>query len=212
MARTRLPPEAPPLSCNLAPVEAKSARAACQDDNLWHGHAKSGAELDHVLKSDLGHFDNLLGQTPVNDLQDIHAVFHHLRHRSIENRYFKHRFDHEVPLDPLLWTRHGCQPVWSGATGGRHFIHVHGKVLGACRLGSGGPPDRRRVVQLAPTLPGPGRPLSPWGGVVLVRCQEHLQRELLVAPVLTQPTPSAATGAPRSTATRCAVNIHDVNS
>ena len=108
--------------------------------------------------------------------------------------------------------RHGCQPVWSGATGGRHLIHVHGKVLGACRLVSGGPSDRRHVVQLAPPLPAPGRRLSPWGGVVLVRGQERLQRELLMAPALTQPTLSVATGAPRSTATRCAVNIHDVNS
>ena len=47
---------------------------------------------------------------------------------------------------------------------------------------------------------------------MLKRGHEHLQRKLLMAPVLTQPTLSAATGAPRSTATRCAVNIHDVNS
>ena len=55
-------------------------------------------------------------------------------------RYPTHRFDkllHDVPLNPLLWTRHGCQPVWSGATGGRHLVHVHGKELGACRLGKG---------------------------------------------------------------------------
>ena len=67
-----LPPEAPPLSCNLAPNEAKCAHAACQDDGLWHWHfhqllrqlrlAKSGAERDHVLKSNLGHIDSLLGQ------------------------------------------------------------------------------------------------------------------------------------------------------
>ena len=63
-----------------------------------------------------------------------------------------------------------------------------------------------------PPLPAPGRRLSPWGGMVLIRGQEHLQRELLMAPVLTQPALSAATGAPRSTANSCAVNIHDVNS
>ena len=56
------------------------------------------------------------------------------------------------------------------------------------------------------------RRLSPWAGVVLIRGQEHLQRELLVAPVLTQPALCAATGALRSTANSCAVNIHDVNS
>ena len=71
--------------------------------------------------------------------------------------------------------------------------------------------DRRRVVQLAPPLPAPGRRRSPWGGVMPGRGEEHLQRDLLVAPVLSQPALSAATSAPRSTANRCAVNIHDVN-
>ena len=69
--------------------------------------------------------------------EDLHHNVHQLRHRSIKNRYTTHRFDkllHEVPLDPLLWTRHGRQPVWSGATGGRHLVNVHGKILGACRL------------------------------------------------------------------------------
>ena len=43
-------------------------------------------------------------------------------------------------------------------------------------------PERGRVVHLVPpTAPGPA--LSPWGGVVLVRGQEHLQRELLMPPV-----------------------------
>ena len=41
----------------------------------------------------------------------------------------------------------------------------------------------RGVVHLALLSPAPGLHLSPWGGVVLVRGQEHLQRELLVPPV-----------------------------
>ena len=54
--------------------------------------------------------------------------------------------------------------------------------LSACRL------ERRSllahgVVQLTLLLPAPGLDLSTWGGVVLVRGQEHLQRELLMPPV-----------------------------
>ena len=37
------------------------------------------------------------------------------------------------------------------------------------------------LVTLLP--PTPGQHLSPWGGVVLVRGQEHSQRELLMPPV-----------------------------
>ena len=52
---------------------------------------------------------------------------------------------------------------WPGAPGGRHIIHVHRTVHGACRLGKGRPPDLRRKVQLEILLPGPGLLLSPWG-------------------------------------------------
>ena len=41
----------------------------------------------------------------------------------------------------------------------------------------------RGVVQLALLLSAAGLALSPWGGVVFVRGQEHLQRELLMPPV-----------------------------
>ena len=49
--------------------------------------------------------------------------------------------------------------ILSGATNDKHLVNVHGKVLGACRQESGGPPDRHHVVQLASPLPGPGCPL-----------------------------------------------------
>ena len=137
-------------------------------------------------------------------------LFFHQRHRNIDHRCGDDLL-HGVPLVPLL-RPDLREPVRPGEPDGRHLVNVQSKVLGACRLGSGGPPDRRRVVQLAPLLAAPGRRLSPWGGMVLIRGQEHLQRELLMAPMLTQPALSAATGAPRSTANSCAVNIHDVNS
>ena len=49
------------------------------------------------------------------------------------------------------------------------------------RLGSGGPPERRRVVLLAPPLPGPGR-LQARCAVVRVRGQGRSDRLLLVSP------------------------------
>ena len=58
--------------------------------------------------------------------------------------------------------------------------NVHRKVLGTSRLGGGHPPERGRVLQLAPPPLAPGRRLSPWGGMVLKRGQEHPQRQLLM--------------------------------
>ena len=42
-------------------------------------------------------------------------------------------------------------------------------------------PERRREVHLVILLPGPGRVLSPWGGVVFVRGQGCSHRLLLVS-------------------------------
>ena len=49
-------------------------------------------------------------------------------------------------------------------------------------------------------LPAPGPTLSPWGGVVIIRGQEHLQRELLMPPVRPQPALAAS---PRCTLSVC---------
>ena len=64
-------------------------------------------------------------------------------------------------------------------------------------------PERRRKVQLEILLPGPGRLLSPLGGVVLVRGQGRSDRLLLVSPPRAQssllsPLRSSCPGLPAS--------------
>ena len=152
--RTRQPPVHPPPRCEqLTPRNTSGRGAQREEDRLrpWHVHqlfhhlqlAGHGAQRDPVVEVDRGHSDNLLDRGRLVEAgEDLHHHVHHLRHRSIKNWHPRHRFDkllHEVPLDPLLWTRHGRQTVWSGATGGRHLVNVRGKVLGACRLGRGAP-------------------------------------------------------------------------
>ena len=193
------PPVGPPprtlVLRNLAPSIGRNICATCQDDVPWHGHIH---ELLHQLRiperrvprglvhSDLGHFDNLLEnkQRGVEEHKNLHQLSHHLRYRSIEHRQ-GHNVDgllHDAPLNPLLRTRHVGHTVWSGATDGKHLAkNVHGKVLGACRLGSGGPPDRRRVVQLASPTPWP------WPSSVRQGLGDRL---LLVPPGSTQSSPS----------------------
>ena len=134
----------------VAPSIARNICATCQDDVPWYGHIH---ELLHQLRiperrapsslvhSDLGHLDNLLEnrQRGVEEHKNLRQLSHHLRHRSIEHRQ-GHNVDgllHDAPLNPLLRTRHVGHTVWSGATDGRHLVNVHGKVLGACHLGSG---------------------------------------------------------------------------
>ena len=100
----------------------------------------------------------------IDEPEHIHQLFHRLRHRRIKQRDHRHVVDnllHGAPLHPLLRSRHVKQTVWPGATGGRHVIHVHRIVHGACRLGRGMPPDLRRKVQLEIPLPGLGLILSP---------------------------------------------------
>ena len=55
-------------------------------------------------------------------------------------------------------------------------------MLHTCRQGRRMRPERRREVHLVILLPGPGRLLSPWGGVVLVPGQGRSDRLLLVTP------------------------------
>ena len=74
--------------------------------------AHRGAHRD-VIKQDLGHFDNLLGnrQKRVEKAHDIRQLFHHLRHKCINNLHHgstAHEVDnvlHGVPLDTLLRPR-----------------------------------------------------------------------------------------------------------
>ena len=116
-------------TADTPPNDACCASAACQDDGHVHQlfrqlrHTKCSAVRDHVLKRNLGHLNNLLGQTPVEDLQDIHQMFHHLRHKSVK---IEHRHKHEgqdhllhgVPLDPLLrpWLSEWSQPQIPGSS------------------------------------------------------------------------------------------------
>ena len=129
-----------------------------------------------LVQRDLRHFDNRLrtGQH-VELLHEFDDLFPpHLRHRSIENLDRHKGLDNllrGVPLDPQLWPHlnERCRP------GGKHIPLVEQvKVHRACR------PGRRSllakgVVHLALLSPAPGLALSPWGGMVLVRGQEHLQ-------------------------------------
>ena len=124
-----------------------------------------GTLQDRVLKN-LGHFDSLLDvrQRLVEDLQHFHHRVHRLRRRNVEERDNGHNIDsllHDAPRDSLLRSGHVRQPVRPRAPGGRHIIHVHRIVHGACRLGRGMPPDLRRKVHLEIPLPGPGLLLSP---------------------------------------------------
>ena len=72
-------------------------------------------------RRDLGHFDNLLdGCLHVNEPEDVHQLFSHLRHRHIEYLHVRQDVDdvlRRVPMDPLLPTsnlRQRCWPVPSG--------------------------------------------------------------------------------------------------
>ena len=104
-----------------------------------------------------------------------------------------------APLRPRLWPHlnERCGP------GGKHIpIVVQSKVHRTCR------PGRRSllargVVHLALLLPAPGHALSPQGGVVFVRGQEHLQRELLMPPVHPQPALAASS--------RCSLSVCNIN-
>ena len=67
-------------------------------------------------------------------------------------------------------------------------------------------PDRRRKVHLAPPLPGPGCPLTPWGGMVQFLGQGHGDGHPLM------PERGAEPSLPPSSGCRAAVNIHHVDS
>ena len=90
-----------------------------------------------------------------------------------------------VPLNPLLPASHLRQRCWQAPAG--LF-----KKTEELRLGCGGLPDLRRVVLLVLPHPAPGRLLSPWGGVVLKRGEEHRDGLLFLSKPRTQPPLSAS--------------------
>ena len=113
-----------------------------------------------VLENDLGHFNNLLGNRhkSIDEPEHIHQLFHHQRHRSIARRYPRNGVDdlvHGVPLNPLFRPGQGRHPVRPRPAG---LFVVEAEEL---RLGCGGVPDRRRIVQLVPPHPCPGSSLTP---------------------------------------------------
>ena len=80
------------------------------------------------------------GHEDVDDLQHILQLVHHLRHRGVKSRQPKNDVTsllHGAPQNPLLRIRHGCQPVWPGATELRHADDVEVIVPRAGLLRSG---------------------------------------------------------------------------
>ena len=141
----------------------------------------------------------------VEKAHDVLQLVDHLRRRIVEKRHRRDCIDSLLLGAPqILLLRPDASEAVRPRPGGRHIFDVQGKVLGACRLGvgcSGTWPcstARSHFPLLAFICP-------PWGGVVLVRGQEHLQRELLVPPV--QPK-MALTAPPRCTAFMIAMQRH----
>ena len=120
---------------------------------------------------DLGHFeDSVLGNRHIQVQERTHQLVHRLRHGNVESRQRRDSNDnlvHGVPQNLLLRPGQGRHPVRPQPAG---LFIVEAEEL---RLGCGGVPDRRRIVHLAPPHPGPGCPLSPWGGMVRRFSQGH---------------------------------------
>ena len=113
--------------------------------DCWHFHqlfrelrlTEDRTLRDGVL-GDLGHVDNLLGHRVVEELEHVHQLVHHLRHRSveIEHRHGDKGLDHllrGVPLDPLL------RPPRLDQTGRPQPAGLFLKELEELRLGRRGP-------------------------------------------------------------------------
>ena len=141
-----------------------------------------------MVARDLGHFDSLLGHRAIQNPQGVHHAVHQLRHRKIENQH--ERADgaeifNDVPHQTHLPASNLKQRCWPAPAG----LFLKAEEL---RLGCGRLPDLRCVVLLVPPHPAPGRLLSPWGGVVLKRGQEHCDGLLFVSEPRTQPPLSAS--------------------
>ena len=80
--------------------------------------AKSSTVRDPILKSDLGHSDNLLWQRLVEDFQDTHQLFYHLRHRSVEIED-RHWHEGSIICSTVCRRTRACGPATSGRGGDR---------------------------------------------------------------------------------------------
>ena len=118
-------------------------------------HREHGTLQDDVVGSDLGHVDHLLRHPCVDVPEHFHQLAHHQRHKNVKRRHpgsVVGKLLHGVPLNRLL--RPDLEePVRPRPA--RLFL-VEAEEL---RLGCGGVPDRRRVVQLVPP-PGTSRSKS----------------------------------------------------
>ena len=115
----------------------------------WHVHqlfhhlrlAGHGAQRDPVVEVGRGHSDNLLDRGRlVGASEDLHHHVHHLRHSNIKDRHRRHGhldLRHAAPLNPLLRSGHGSQPVWPRAPELRHAVIVEEEVMRARLLGRG---------------------------------------------------------------------------
>ena len=157
-----------------------------------------------MVQRDHGHGDNLLNRRRVDLLQHLHHLSLHLRHRQIKNLHVRQDVDNVhrgVPLYPWLWPH--LDERWR--PGGKHVLFVvHPVVHRACRPGVRSF-LAKGAVHLTLLSLAPGLHLSPGGGVVLIRGQEHLQRELLVSPVRPK---TALTAPPRCTVFVVATHRH----
>ena len=91
-----------------------------------------------ILGTSITCFD--VRQRDVEELQHLHRLFHHQRHRSIKHRQDRRAVSHllhGVPLNPLQRTRHSKEPVWPGATELQHADVVEVVVPRAGLLGVG---------------------------------------------------------------------------
>ena len=145
-----------------------------------------------------GHIDNLLGNVEIERCENVHQLFHHLRHNVVKQRDQRHRVDdllHGAPLNPHLrqHLKQRCSPP-GGWCLPNVLPGIHRKVLGTSWGEGEHLPERSRVVLLAlPTLSWPSS--VPWGTVVLVRGQDCSHRLLLVSPPRAQ---TALPSPPRS--------------
>ena len=81
--------------------------------------------------------------------------------------------EHRGSAPPAQRQRSAPRCAAEPARGGRHFVvDVQLKVRCACRMERRIRPNHRRVVQFVILLPGPGHPLSRWGGMVVQRHME----------------------------------------
>ena len=92
-----------------------------------------GRALKDIERQDLGHFDNLLGirQERVEELREVRQLFHHLRHRCIQNLYHRRigSLFHDALLILVLWPPRLTQTGWPRTQGEREALPERGRVV-----------------------------------------------------------------------------------